>query len=111
MSNSIQNQDKPLFNAGKLYDFACIEPKGGSFLNLYHLKRTDNAERIRISTPLKLDSVEGCRFVLVGDADPNPGDDLFIANFGYESWTPGKVFRRNSTQFLLRYVLDGEGTR
>ena len=79
-------------------------------MNLFHLKRTDNAERIRISTPLKLETLEGCRFVMVGDADPNPGADLFVANYGYEDWIPGRVFRKNSTQFLLRYVLDGEGT-
>ena len=79
-------------------------------MNLYHLKRTDNAERIRISTPLRLESVEGCRFVLVGDADVEPGARLSIRHYGYEDWLPGRVYKKNCSMFMLRYVLDGKGT-
>ena len=78
-------------------------------MNLYHLKRTDNAEQIRISTPLGLDSLEGCRFVLVGDADPSPGANLFVKHYGYEAWMPGKSIRKISAMFMLRYVSEGRG--
>lgn len=78
-------------------------------MNLYHLKRTDNAEQIRISTPLGLDSMDGCRFVLVGDADPSPGASLFVKHYGYEAWLPEKSLQKISSMFMLRYVSGGRG--
>lgn len=78
-------------------------------MNLYHLKRTDNAEQIRISTPLGLKSVDDCRFVLVGDADSAPGEPLHISHFGYEAWLPGRSLEKISSKYMLRYVLDGKG--
>ncbi len=78
-------------------------------MNLYHLKRTDNAEQIRISTPLGLDSLQECRFVLVGDADPSRGAPLFVKHYGYECWLPNSSLRKNSSFFTLRYVSAGKG--
>ncbi|MBE6633911.1 MAG: AraC family transcriptional regulator [Ruminococcaceae bacterium] len=78
-------------------------------MNLYHLKRTDNAEQIRISTPLGLESVEDCRFLLVGDADVDPSAPLHISHFGYEAWLPDKKLEKISSRYMLRYVQEGKG--
>ena len=79
-------------------------------MNLYHRKLIDNSEEIRISSPLHLESLDECRMVMVGDADPNPGQHVFIKNYGYENWRPGMRFKNVSSSFILRYVIGGKGT-
>lgn len=79
-------------------------------MNIYHLKRTDNAEQIRISKPLGLVSLEGCRFVMVGDSDHDPGAPLHVTHYGFENWLPGRRLQKISSMFMLRYVCGGKGT-
>ena len=35
---------------------------------------------------------------------------MFIKNYGYENWVPGKAFKNVSSSFILRYVIGGKGT-
>lgn len=79
-------------------------------MNMYHRKLVDHREELRISSPLRLENLNDCRMVVVGDADPNPGLHVFIKNYGYENWVPGKAFKNVSSSFILRYVIGGKGT-